>query len=201
LTIRNLSFLILNIFTFLEGVITLAIQVAFIKVIAPFFGNTVYVWSLTLLISLLSLSLGYFISIFLFSNKKNVIILISILISVHFVIISFFNQSILNWALDFETFIGIAISCLLIITPILIFNGVIIPIIINFLEELMPKMKNHSGNTYGISTFGGIIGVLIFSLYIFPYYGLQFSFLIILGISLISILLLIPLFLIQIKYY
>jgi hypothetical protein len=60
----------LFIIAFIEGFILMAYEILSVKIVAPFFGNSIDVWASMFFCTLFFLALGYFFSRFFISKKQ-----------------------------------------------------------------------------------------------------------------------------------
>lgn len=159
----------------------MAIELIGAKIIAPFFGTSTYVWASIFTITLLGLAIGYIFGGY-FSKKKDIYsnlskVLALSIISIFY--IYFTQHSIQSVLLSLPISIGIIISSLLILAPILICFGIVSPLAIQILNDLNSSAGKSASSVYGTSTFGGVICTFIFGFYIIPFQGLEVSLIVI----------------------
>ncbi len=159
--------------SFLEGSAVMVTEVASGKIVAPYFGTSLQIWAIILSTTLLGLALGYFIGGSLTrKNKDQKLVYYLLILSGLFIalmpIISqlltqmFYQSSIISSAL--------IVIPLFLIPPILLM-GMVSPVIIFHLCDSKKNAGYFSGLIYAISTIGGILGTLIFGLFILPKFG------------------------------
>ena len=178
-------------FAFFEGFCVMAVELFSAKLIAPYFGSSLYVWASVLGITLLSLMIGYY-SGGLISKKKNKSQLLFIILALSGIFISLIPISgnfIMNQLIDYSVAIGSSISLLFYMLPALIGLGMTSPLIISILNEHVDDSGKTAGLIYGISTLGGVIGVFTTGFYLLPEFGISIpSYSIGLILSILSIL-------------
>jgi predicted membrane-bound spermidine synthase len=140
------------------------------RLLAPYFGSSVYVWGSIITVFMLALSIGYLvggkISLFRPNLKKYAFIFIASALSIIPTI--FFSQAIMDSVFELiedPRYGSLLASSLLFLLPTAIM-GMIAPYSVRILTE----SKNSSGQTAGflyfVSTLGSAIGTIITSFYL-----------------------------------
>lgn len=177
---QQLSRLILLI-AFLEGSSLMAIELLSSKIIAPYYGNSLYVWTSVFTNTIAGLTLGYFIGGQL--SKKNQlrkILVIILSFSLLFLVLVFPNSaSISDLSFLFPLKMGAIIFSFILIFPIVFCLGLISPILIKLLSTSLVEIGSKSGKIYSISTLGGVIMTFLFGLYVIPNLGILVSIILI----------------------
>lgn len=155
----------------------MAVELISAKLIATFFGVSLYVWATVLATTLLGLAAGYYIGGLISETNKREIKLLKILfVSVVFIaLLPHLGTFLMNLFLPLGFEIGILISGLFIVFPPLLCFGTISPLIIALTVKEVEKTGSTAGTVYGISTLGGIIATFLFGFYIIPYKGIMIS--------------------------
>ncbi|MBI2257831.1 MAG: spermidine synthase [Flavobacteriia bacterium] len=189
----NLVFLI----AFIEGASLMGVEIISAKIISPFFGNSLLVWSSVFTMTIGGLTLGYFIGGKLSKKFPPIrsVILFFIFACIWLYILP--NISILFFE-SFKSFSvksGVLLFSLILILPIVICFGAISPILIRYSTSSIKNVGKASSNIYTISTLGGVILTFLIGLYFIPNFGIINSIsiicvLILLGCGLCVILLL-----------
>lgn len=175
----------------------MAIEIMSAKIIAPYFGNSIYVWSAVLATTLLGLATGYFTG-GNFSTKKNpkkTLLLISLIGAILTLALPFTSNIILKNTLDLGLQIGVIIAALLILFPIIFCFGMVSPLIIFITSNNFTNSGKSASNVYTISTIGGIIFALSYGLYFITTLGVKKS------CFLVGITLLIPVFFFFVDFF
>lgn len=160
--------------SFVEGGIVMAIEILGAKMIAPFFGTSLYVWSATLAITLFGLTLGYFIG-GLLSAKKNTSIIFYVLAAASILIgaMNILSFWILTETISFDIKIGSIVSLIVYLLPPLCLLGMTSPLIINELSDYFKNPGKSAGIVYAISTTGGILMTFIVGFILIPNIGVR----------------------------
>lgn len=171
ITSRSSLFLI----AFVEGFTVLGIELGTAKILNSYYGSSVTVWALVVGLTLLALTVGYYVG-GLSSDKKNPaktlfrnIIIGSLLVA----FIPVISGNILSlWGAN-RFFTGLVLSALLIVVPSLIVVGTLTSLIIGLMAGSdRASSGNFSGKVYGISTLGGLVSVIACGFYLIPEQGI-----------------------------
>jgi MFS family permease len=178
-TIKNSYALHLPLYllSFIEGGSLMGVEIAGAKIIAPFFGSSLYVWTAVLSTTLLGLASGYYFGGKL-SEKQNVfknLIFISITAAVLVLLMPFLAPLILKPALPLGLKLGITLSSVFILLPVIFCFGMVSPLIIALLTPVGANAGKTAGNIYAVSTLGGILFALSAGLFTIPYLGLKLT--------------------------
>lgn len=169
---NNLLFFIL---AFIEGGAVMCVELCSAKLLAPYFGTSIYVWAAVLGITLTALMSGYYLGGYL-SNKvqRNSGMLWLMLIGGFFVTISpLLAKILLPITINFSLITGSLISLIgLLFLPLLVF-GATSPMLIQFLTNNAQSSGKVSGTIYSVSTLGGIITTFLVGFYTLPQFGIN----------------------------
>ncbi len=162
----------LEIVVFICGAVVMAFEIIGSRMLGPYVGTSIFVWTSIIGVILLSLSLGYFWGGRIADRRPEAKILaLIILLSAIFIAVStIIKDNLLTYLLNaiYDIRIVSVISSLLLFTVPSILLGMVSP----FAARL--KMKNITrsgatvGNLYAISTVGSIIGVFLSGFYLIP---------------------------------
>ncbi|MDQ3191202.1 MAG: fused MFS/spermidine synthase [Bacteroidota bacterium] len=160
---------------FISGGAVMSAELVSAKLISSFYGNSLYVWSAVLAITLGGLASGYFLGGYLSTNKKRSTILTTVFFLV--ALLMFFMPALssftMEWTLGISLKAGIVISSLIFVFPPLCCFGMVSPLIIGSMEQKINEPGKVSGIVYSISTIGGIIFTFLTGYYLIPYWGLK----------------------------
>jgi predicted membrane-bound spermidine synthase len=172
---KKLLFLI----SFLEGSALMAAEIISAKLMAPYFGNSISVWTSVFVCTLSGLALGYFYGARL-STQGNLLKKLLIVLGFSTVYFSFMSplaSFIMEQTLSLSLEVGSLISVLVFLFPLLFAFGTVSPLVIKLLTESIQEAGEKSGKVYTISTLGGILATIFFGFYFIPFLGLKLSIL------------------------
>ncbi len=161
--------------SFIEGGSVMACELIGAKLLAPYFGTSLYVWAAALALTLGGLTLGYFIGgklslKYIGSEKLLYFVLLSG--SALLILMPFSSAIIMEMTINFNLEMGAILSLLCFMVPPLTFMGMVSPIIINLLTKSADSAGSSAGNVYAISTLGGILYTFLMGFYVIPNFGL-----------------------------
>ena len=140
------------------------------KLLAPYFGSSVYVWGSIITVFMLALSIGYLsggkLSLFRPSLQKYGFIFIVSAISLMPLI--FFSEGIMDWVferIEDPRYGSLLASTLLFLVPTALM-GMIAPYSVRILIESKDSSGQTAGFLYFVSTLGSAIGTIVTSFYL-----------------------------------
>ncbi|MBK8441929.1 MAG: fused MFS/spermidine synthase [Sphingobacteriales bacterium] len=162
----------------MEGAAVMATELIGAKLLAPYFGTSIYVWAAVLGVTLGGLMCGYFAGGFLSKNNPNNIksLLLVLLLGGFFLLLMPFSSAwIMAHCLHLSLQMGSILSLLFFLFPPLICFGSTSPLIINLISALNNgnNAGESAGTIYAVSTLGGIIGTFLLGFYLIPEWGLK----------------------------
>lgn len=167
---RHLLFL-----SFLEGGAVMVCELIGAKLLAPFFGTSLYVWAAVLALTLGGLTVGYYMGGRLSKKYDGSFKLLYIILSLAgllLVLMPFTSDWIMGKTISLDLEIGAIISLFFFMFPPLVLMGMVSPVIINLLTQEATSAGNNAGNVYAISTTGGILATFLMGFLVIPNYGL-----------------------------
>ena len=169
ISVTNILFL----FSFIEGGITMTVELVFANIISTYFGGSIQVWSVILIASMIGLSFGYFVG-GIWSQKATVLTYSYVLFfSILYVCFSLlFLPQIVDFSIDYNFMIGVSVLASILIGIPLFILGSTVPMVIQILSN---KAKENAskivGQVYFWSTVGGIIFSLVMTMVFVPVIG------------------------------
>jgi len=171
---------------FLSGMAVMVIEVLGSRLLAPYLGNSLYVWTSLIGVVLASLSIGYYVGGRLAdiepSLEKLSMVLIYCGIVVCFIPIASAPVILLSVPLGLKYGTIVASTILLSVPSILL--GMVSPYAVKLETKRLGVLGSTAGNLYAISTAGSIVGTFITGFFLIPHFGVKFIFYLI-GASLI----------------
>ncbi len=153
----------------------MAVELMGAKLVAPFYGGSVYVWTAVLTITVLGLTLGYYAGGQLSKKRPSERALFIILgVSAVLVLVLPLTASI-SMALTrgIGLIIGICITCFLLLLPPMLFFGMVGPLVVSLMSLRLESVGKTAGTVYFTSTLGGIVATFCLGLYFIPVAGLR----------------------------
>ncbi len=162
----------------------LLILVVFVRLLAPYFGSSLFVWANLIGLILLYLTVGYYVGGRLAdrSPRPGVLYTLTIIAAFLISVIPFLSRPILLWSQSaFATysigvFYGSLVSVILLFAIPMILLGCVSPFAIRLRIEQVGKSGRTSGQLYAISTAGSIVGTFLPVLLLIPNIGTYRTF-------------------------
>ncbi|MBL4733805.1 MAG: fused MFS/spermidine synthase [Flavobacteriales bacterium] len=160
-----------------EGGALMAVELVGAKLIAPYYGNSLYVWAAVLATTLGGLTLGYYTGGKLSLKHPNVKTLLKIIsVSALLVLLMpMISGAVMSATLGLELRTGIVLSCLVFLMPPLMGFGMVGPMSVRLMTTTVENVGKVAGTVYFTSTVGGICTTFLFGFYLIPFWGLKMS--------------------------
>jgi len=172
------SFLYLTLF--IAGGVILVIEIAGTRILAPFFGATVFVWSAQITITLGFLAAGYFVGGILVDRYPRGTWFYSVIFlgGVCSLFLIKLNQPLLVFSDRFGIRIGPLVGALVLFALPLFLLSMAAPFVIR-LRSPSPQRSGHTcGSVFAVSTVGSLAGALLAGFYLIPNFSLLSIFLV-----------------------
>lgn len=172
----------------IEGACVMAAEIVSAKLLAPFYGSSLYVWSSILAITLGGLALGYFYGGVLSTKTEPAkrlrqLLYLAVLFMVFMPFISYYIIPRISYL---SMGLAIVLSALILVMPPLFFLGSTSPLFIKLQTASVEESGKVGGTVYAVSTVGGIIASFLCGFYLIPELGLRItilSFAVVLALS------------------
>ena len=123
---------------FIEGACVMAVELLGAKMIAPFFGSSLYVWASVLGVTLFALMVGYYLGGY-FSEKwknQNGVLWILLAGGTLIALMPYSSMWIMTTMIDSSIQVGSTVSVIVFLMPPLIFMGMTSPMLINLINSV-----------------------------------------------------------------
>jgi spermidine synthase len=164
------------------------------RLIAPFYGTSLYVWASLISVTMIALAIGYFVGGRWADRAKRAgLTLIIALAGLFTLIIPWMAGPILLATDSLGLRLGTFISTLILFTPSLIMLGMVGPFAVKMATSDLDGVGASTGSIYAVSTIGSVVGTLLLGFYLFPRIGSSEIF-IGLGLGLLLLALIVAIF-------
>ena len=155
----------------------MAAEIISAKVMAPYYGSSLYVWTSVFVCTLSGLAAGYFLGAKISLKPRPLRFLPYILAfsTLYFLIMSPLAGFMMENTLSLPIRFGSLLSVLVFLFPLLLAFGTVSPLIIKILTENPKFSGENAGKIYTVSTLGGILATLLFGFYFIPGIGITTS--------------------------
>ena len=179
-----------NILLFIEGVVSISLQLLVIRQLVPFVGSSINVTSIVVTVFLAALAVGYWMGGRCAQPGSRVVTILMwlglslpLLFSQPFIGVFFsFGQ-----ALGFSGLVITALYCLLCLAPVVYLFGQFVVLLVPFRRGEGAAAK--AGETFYISTIGNVVGGLVTTLVVMYYFGVAVALALMTGLVCVGVLL------------
>src|SRR5947207_6990468 len=184
----------LIILVFISGMTSLALEMCASRLLAAYFGTSLFILANLIGLILVYLTIGYFIGGRLADRypSEQVLCTITAMAALSISILPFISQVILTWSITgleqvsvsnfFSSLLG---TILLFAVPVTLL-GLVSPFEIRLVTKEVGRSGKTSGSLYAISTLGSILGAFLPVLWLIPAFGVR-STLLIFGVILFAV--------------
>jgi spermidine synthase len=160
---------------FVCGAVLMALEIVGSRMLAPYFGNSIFVWGSLISVVLAALSLGYWLGGIVADRWPRFSVL-AMLIAAPGVIIALlpFAYPGLNRAIaggDIGSRLGPLVSSLILFLVPSVFLGTISPFAVRLQARAVASVGSTAGGLYAVSTAGSILGTLATAFYLIAVLG------------------------------
>ncbi len=167
----------LNLLVLISGAAFMSLEIAGSRLLAPHFGNSVFVWGSLITVFLAALSLGYFVGgivadkhpSFLWLN--GLLVLVAVLIGLIPWLAHPTCRMLVGMGLGEQTG-PLAASLLLFLAPS-VCMGMVSPFSVRLAARDLSTMGRAAGTLYAVSTLGSILGTLLTTFALIPHFGVS----------------------------
>jgi hypothetical protein len=165
---------IIILFAFFEGFTVMLVELLGGKMLAPYFGNSLIIWTSTIGITMTCLMIGYFIGgrLSSFEKKEPIIYVLLTICSIWILKMPDIVNSIIQRLNDYDIYRTSILSTSLLFTLPLVILGICPPILIS----MFTSKKNagySSAMVFAFSTIGSIVSALIIGFLIIEDFGIS----------------------------
>lgn len=164
---------------FVSGAVVMAFEILGSRMLAPFFGNTIFVWGSLISVFMLGLAGGYYLGGRLAGTASSLkgLSLLLFAAALFLSALPFFGGSVCDWIFneDLGPRLGPLTACLLLFTLPTVFLGAVSPYLVQLLVRDKGGAGRGAGNLYAVSTLGSIAGTLGASFFLILWLGTKAS--------------------------
>ena len=168
---------LLNVVVFVSGAVLMGLEIVGSRVLAPYFGNSIFVWGSLISVVMAALSLGYYWGGWLSAREPSYGRLLMLLLIPGFLIfpLPFIYPTVNEWiaSVDFGNRLNPLIACSALFLLPGIFLGTVSPYVIRLAATQLSTVGSTAGTLYAISTCGSIFGTLLTAFYLIPLMGVR----------------------------
>lgn len=161
--------------SFTIGAVILILEILGTRIIAPYYGSSIFVWASLIGITLVSLAIGYFLGgYFADKHKKSNLMYIFIFSgAVWMMIIPYISKPVVSMTDFFGLRLGTFFSSVILFTIPLVLFGTVAPYLVKLCAKDTSDIGLTAGILYGISTIGSFFGAVLTGFFLIPLMGIN----------------------------
>lgn len=169
---------------FFEGAAVMVIELLGAKIIAPFYGTSLYVWASVLGVTLTALATGYYLGGWLSQKYRTEypLFLVLGLGAIFTILAPQIAPKIMVATSDLGVRAGSFFAVLLYLFPPIVCMGTVSPLITQLINSSKEKAGQSAGTVYAVSTVGGILATFLAGFYLIPGLGISLTSLLTAGV-------------------
>ncbi len=170
MTLRNAYIYIV---IFIGGASVLAVEILGTRILGPFYGVSLYLWSALITVTLAALSLGYILGGIMADTNASIsrLSLILAVAGIWIIAIPWIKQPFLILAEPLGLRIAVLVAAGILFFPPLMLLGMISPIAIKLKVSSMEVVGRTAGNLYAVSTIASVAAALLTGFILIPNIG------------------------------
>ncbi len=162
----------LYLIVFMTGASVMVIELLGTRLIAPFYGASLYVWSSLISVTMIALAVGYFVGgQWADKAQRTGLSLIIAMAALFTILIPWAVRPVLLATDPLGLRGGAFVSALVLFFPSLTLLGMVGPFAIKLATSKLDGVGSSSGSIYAISTLGSVVGTLLLGFFLFPWVG------------------------------
>jgi spermidine synthase len=165
----------LRLLVFVAGIVLMGLEIAGSRVLAPHFGNSVFVWGSLISVFLIALAVGYYIGGRLADRQPSMRLLSAILVAAAIWIFALAStghavcEAVGNGGFGLVT--GPLVASALLFLPPSVALGIVSPFAVRIAATSLGSVGQTAGTLYALSTLGSIVGTLLTTFGLIPLIG------------------------------
>jgi spermidine synthase len=168
---------LLNVVVFVSGAVLMALEIVGSRVLAPYFGSSIFVWGSLISVVMAALSIGYYWGGWLSARQPSYARLLTLLLIPGILIffLPFIYPAVNEWiaGIDFGTRLNPLIASAIFFLLPGVFLGTVSPYVIRLAATRLSMVGSTAGTLYAVSTCGSIFGTLLTAFYLIPLMGVS----------------------------
>jgi spermidine synthase len=176
---------LLLLLVFVSGMTSMAVEMCASRLLAPYFGTSLFIWANLIGLVLIYLSVGYFLGGKIADRypTPRVLCACTSIAAIGIALIPFTSSGILAWSITGLTEASVSVFYSSLLAVILLFAvpvtllGLVSPFAIRIRTQGVKSAGRNSGSIYALSTLGSILGTFLPVFVFIPTFGTKRTFL------------------------
>jgi spermidine synthase len=159
---------------FLGGAVTLTLEILGTRILAPFYGTTIFVWSSLIGVTMIGLAVGYFAGGWLADKlpQSRILAIVSAVAALSLIVMSLSAQACLRASDVLGPRLGPFAGAMLLFFIPMTLLGSVSPFCVRLRIDDTAKAGSTAGRLFGISTVGSVAGAIVSGIYLIPVIGI-----------------------------
>jgi len=165
----------LYVIVFISGAAVLAVEILGTRILGPFYGVSLFLWSALITVTLAALSLGYAVG-GRWADKSATLSRLCFLVAgagVWLLLIPWIKQPLLSLTESLGLRFAVLASAFIFFAPPLTLLGMVSPYAIKLKTASLNVVGRTAGNLYAISTMASVISALLTGFFLIPNFGVS----------------------------
>jgi spermidine synthase len=162
---------------FLSGAVLLGVEMAASRVLAPFFGNSLFVWASIIGVILGGLALGYWLGGVLADRYPSPFALAAVVGAGALAVLSIplIDTPAIEWVLGWDPGprLDPVLCAVILFGPASVLLSAVGPVAVRLQVRALPSVGRTAGRTFAISTAGSIAGTFVTAFWLIPELGIE----------------------------
>jgi predicted membrane-bound spermidine synthase len=166
---------------FVCGAAVLALEIVGTRVLGPYFGATIYLWSALITVTLLALSIGYMVGGRVADRHPTLSLLSWLIFSsgILVLLIPWIRHPVILLTSELGLRAAVLASAMLLFFIPLTLLGMVSPLLIKIKAKHLSELGAAVGGLYAVSTLGSVVTALLTGYVLIPYIGVNLLMLVI----------------------
>lgn len=164
-----------SVLVFVSGAAVLAVEILGTRVLGPFYGVSLFLWSALITVTLLALSVGYAIG-GRYADRGPTLARLSLLLLVAgawLVLLPVLRGPVLEISQPMGLRFAVLVAAFLLFAPPLTVLGMVSPYAIRLRTSNLAEVGRTAGDLYALSTIGSVAAALLTGFFLIPYVGVS----------------------------
>jgi spermidine synthase len=160
---------------FVSGAVLLGVEIASSRVLAPFFGNSLYVWGALIGVVLTGLAIGYWLGGALADRLPSVGLLLGVMVlgALLVLAIPYADDRVLRWIVDWDPGARLdpLVAAVVLFGPMSVVLAAVTPVAVRIAARDVATLGRTAGRLFAVSTAGSIVGTFATAFVLIPELG------------------------------
>src|SRR5262245_45482208 len=162
---------------FVSGAVLLGVEIAASRVLAPFFGNSLYVWGSLIGVVLTGLALGYWLGGGLADRlpRSGLLLGVMALAALSVLAIPLVDEAVLEAVVGWDVGprLDPLLAAVILFGPMSVLMACVTPIAVRLRARSLARVGRTAGRLFSVSTAGSIAGTLVTAFFLIPELGVD----------------------------